>query len=128
MFVRFFAFRYCKGMVRTPPKPNFSGSNFSAGGGNSLIINTMKNLILPIFQPIDYQQVTKPISELHGKGINMLIICALRNNCKQNTTFPNNTGINFNTRTKYQVIQYAAYTKYSMYSGLPRYSRHILSY
>ena len=33
MFVRFFAFRYCKGRVQPLPKPNFSGSNFSEGGG-----------------------------------------------------------------------------------------------
>jgi hypothetical protein len=31
---------------------------------NYLIINTMKNQFLPIFQPADYQGVTKPLLDI----------------------------------------------------------------
>ena len=41
----------------------FEPQIFPRGGDNSLIINTMKNLFLPIFQLADNQRVTTPISE-----------------------------------------------------------------
>ena len=45
----------------------FRAQTFPRGGDNSLIINTMKNLILPIFQPTDNQRVRRPILEQFGK-------------------------------------------------------------
>ena len=52
------------------PNQIFRVQTFPQGGGNSLIINTMKNQILPIFQLADNQQVTKPISEQFRNTLN----------------------------------------------------------
>ena len=42
----------------------FESPIFPRGGDNYLIINTMKNQFLPIFQPSDYQGVTKPLLDI----------------------------------------------------------------
>ena len=63
MFVRFFAFASAKVEYNRFQNQIFRVQTFPMGGGNSLIINTMKNWFLPIFQPADYQRVTKPILE-----------------------------------------------------------------
>ena len=70
MFVRFFAFASAKVKYEHLQNQIFRAQTFPRGGVNSLIINTMKNWFLPIFQPTDNQRVTKPISEQSGNMLN----------------------------------------------------------
>lgn len=48
------------------------------GGGNSLIISTMKNLFLLIFHLADYQAVTSATKRKRGNPRKTLIFCALQ--------------------------------------------------